>query len=143
MPCINFPIDPAIGPVVDIGIAQPTSLAIQGSPPPAIRWLKAIADTGCTTTSIHTDVAKALSLPVISQAAVQSTTQTVVVNVYLVDLFIRVPFGPTAFEWPFKDRPVMELLHASATHDALLGMDMLGMGMFNVNGLIRAATFCW
>jgi hypothetical protein len=144
MPCITFPIDPAIGPVVDIGIALPNSLATQGAPPAPIHWVKAIADTGCSHTSVHTSVAAGVGLPIIAQANVQSTTQNAVpANVFLVDIFLRVNSGGSVFEWAFRDRPVLELLRASLTHEALLGMDLMGTGTFNVNGLLKMATFCW
>jgi hypothetical protein len=29
------------------------------------------------------------------------------------------------------------------THEALLGMDLMGTGTFTVNGLLKMATFCW
>jgi hypothetical protein len=146
MPCVTFPIDPAIGPVLDIGIAAPLSLIASQSAvqmPPPIHWIKAIADTGCSHTSIHSSVASLAGLSVISQALAQSTMQIATINVYLCDLFVRLIYGQTVIEYAFRDRPISELLHRSTTHDALLGMDLIGLGTFFTNGLTRTATFCW
>jgi hypothetical protein len=45
MPCINFQIDPCIGPLLDLGISAPLALAPAGIRP-TIYWFKAVADTG-------------------------------------------------------------------------------------------------
>jgi hypothetical protein len=141
MPCITFPIDP-IGPVLEIGIAPPRSLLAPGSPPPPITWIKAIADTGCTHTSIQTNVAGACGLGVVGKTTITSTTQMAPVNIYLGDVFIRFPMGNTFFEWIFNDRGLLELLHPSPNFSALLGMDILSQGTLHMNGLTKQATYC-
>jgi len=146
MPCSTFPIDPLYGPVIDIGIAAPLSLAPTGAPPPPITWIKAIADTGCTHTSIFTDAAKKIGIPVISKTTVNSTTQAVPADVYLADLFLRWshPWAPgQVFEYPFRDRRMLELIRSTPANEALLGMDIMGIGTMYVNGQNGTATFCW
>jgi len=143
MPCSTFPIDPAVGPIVDVGIAPPLSLVPQGDPPPSIRWVKAIADTGCSHTALHSGAAAAAGLPIISKIFVRSTTHTVPANVYLGDLFLRYTVFNNSYEFPFRDRPFTELVQNSPDYDALLGMDLLGIGTLVVNGQTRSATFCW
>jgi hypothetical protein len=108
-----------------------------------VQWVKAIADTGCTITSIYTGLASNLLLPIIGKQGVNSTTHSTVANVYLCDLFIKVPAGNSAFEYRFPDRQVMELLRQDNRFDALLGMDILSMGMFATNGPLKIATFSW
>ena len=143
MPCISFPIDIVVGPVLEIGISSPLSLATHGAPPPQIHWFKALADTGCSHTSIHSDVAAKAGLTVISKALVKSTTHSVAVDVYLGDLFLRVTMGTRVFEFPFRDRSFAQLLNASPSFDALLGMDIFSYGTLVINGDLRQATFCW
>src|SRR5215467_11854140 len=111
MPCINLPIDP-IGPVIEIGISLPISLMAQGAPAPQIHWIKALADTGCSHTSIHSSVATKCGLTVISKSAASTPAGSVAVNVYHGDLLLRPLIGGvTPFEWRFPDRGLLEMLH--------------------------------
>jgi hypothetical protein len=143
MPCINIPINP-IGPTLDVGIAFPTSLVTAGGSPPAITYFKAIADTGCTHTSIHSSVATTCALQILGKNTVSTPSGQAAVNVYHGDLFLRCLIGWTAsFEWKFPDRGLVEMLHRNPGFDILLGMDILNLGMFSINGGLRQATFCW
>ena len=143
MPCITFPIEP-IGPVLEIGLSKATSLLIPGESPPLIVWAKAVADTGCTTTSIHTDLAVRAGLQVIGKTNVNSTTHTVPVNVYLGNLYLKwTLLNGSVINMPFQDQQFIELMQCSDNHEALLGMNLMGMGHFTVNGLNKSATFCW
>lgn len=143
MPCITFPIE-QIGPVLEIGISKATSLLAAGEAQPPIIWAKAIADTGCTTTSIHTDLAARAGLQVIAKGTVNSTTHTVPVNVYLGNIYLKWKLlNGSEINMPFPDVQLLELKQCSANHEALLGMNLMGMGHFTVNGLNRMATFCW
>lgn len=143
MPCNTFPIDPAAGPLLDIGIAPALSLMPPGSAPPPIRWIKAVADTGCSHTAIHSGVALTANLPLISKVVVNSTTHSVVANVYLGDLVLRYTIFNNSYEFFFRDRPFTELIQNNPNYDALLGMDILGLGLFSVNDHTKLATFCW
>jgi hypothetical protein len=143
MPCSTFPIDPVYGPMLDIGIAAPLSLTPSGVPLPLINWVKAIADTGCSHTSISTVAAGRIGLPIINQTTVGSTTQLVPANIYLADLFLRWNDRGQTLEFAFRDRPMTELLRSTPANEALLGMDMLECGTFSLNGESKMATFCW
>lgn len=142
MPCITFPIEP-IGPVLEIGVGKASSLQTPGENNPII-WAKAVADTGCTITSIHTQLALKAGLQVIGKVNVDSTTDTVPVNVYLGNLYLKwtLPNG-AVINVPFPDQRFIELMQCSANHEALLGMNILGSGHFSVNGMTKGATFCW
>jgi hypothetical protein len=143
MPCINIQIDP-VGPLLDLGIAAPTSLISAGTPPPKITWFKALADTGCSHTSIHTSVAAACGLTVMGKSGVTTPAGNVAVNIYHGDLFVRSLLGwVSPFEWKFGDRGLVEMVHKNPAFDILLGMDILNQGMFATNGGLRQATFCW
>ena len=96
MPCIILPLDPVLGPVLDIGISAPTATMASGSPRPAIHWIKAIADTGCSNTAVHTSVTPICGLRTIGKALTNTAAGPVPINVFLADIFIRVtsPTGP-------------------------------------------------
>ena len=129
--------------VVDLGISSPLSLVAPGAPPPQIHWVKALADTGCTHTSIFSGPANAVGLSVVIQTSVQSTTQAVTADVYVADLFIRWSLLGRVFEFPFRDRRLLQLIRPNPAFEALLGMDILGIGIFVVNGQTGSASFCW
>jgi len=124
MPCTTFALDPAFGPVTEIGISVARSQLPQNSPTPPITWIKAIADTGCSTTSIFSGVASKAGLKVVSKTNVISTTHTVPANVYLGDLWIRATYIGGNHEFPLYDRQFIELIQANPNFDALLGMDV-------------------
>jgi hypothetical protein len=145
MPCINIPIEP-LGPTIDVGIAAPSSLAMDDDevPPPTITWFKAIVDTGCSRTSIHSSVAAECGLQVMGKGTVATTAPQVAVNVYHGDLFLRCFIGwETSFELKFPDRGLVEMLHKNPAFDILLGMNILNRGVFSANGGLRQATFAW
>jgi hypothetical protein len=143
MPCININIDP-VGPTLDVGIAFPSSLLPANAKAPAITWFKALADTGCSHTSIHSSVATACGLTVIGKAGVATTAGSVAANMYHGDLFLRSLISwVTPFEWKFADRGLLEMIHKNPAFDILLGMDILNMGAFSTNGGLKQATFCW
>ena len=144
MPCINIQID-AVGPVLDIGIAPPASLRIPGTAAlRPITWFKALVDTGCSHTSIHSSVAANCGLVVMGKSGVTTSAGNVAANIYHGDLFFRSLMSwMTPFDWSFTDRGLCEMVHKNPAFDILLGMDILNLGTFVVNGGLRQATFCW
>ncbi len=140
MPCINIPIDP-IGPVIEIGVSQPTSTA--NGTHPTVYWIKAVVDTGCSHTSIHTSVAVKCGLTVLGKASANTPGGAHAVNLYHGDLFLRPIIRGKPFEFPFNDRGLVEMTHQNPDFDALLGMDILNYGTFHTNGVLKQATFCW
>jgi hypothetical protein len=144
MPCITLPIDAGLRPNLELGISAPLSLQPAGAPPPIIHWISAIADTGCTNTSIYTSVATAAGLRVMGKGLVNTANGPVQCNRFLGDLFVKVPLANgTGFEFFFRDRLLSELMAKIPQCDALFGMDMMTMGTFHVNGITKNATFCW
>lgn len=142
MPCITFPINPSNVPLLEIGISTPQSLAPVGTIP-TINWIKAIADTGCTSTSIFSGAATKAGLQIVSKGMVNSTTHSVPVNIYYGDLILRYSYGSKPFEFRFFDRSFLELVRPDPNFEALLGMDILSIGSYHINGLTKQATFCW
>jgi hypothetical protein len=142
MPCINFPIEP-IGPVLEIGLSKAKAFTTEGETPPIV-WAKAIADTGCTTTSVHTGLAQSAGLQVVGKANVLSTTHTVPANLYLGNLYLEwTLLNGSVINMTFPDQQFLELHQCSPHHQALLGMNVLGIGQFSINGMAKLATFCW
>src|SRR4051812_7329105 len=133
MPCINIPLDP-IGPLIEIGISYPSSQLSQGDPEPPIRWIRAVADTGCSHTSVHSSIAAACELPIISVGRAHTPGGVVTTNIYHGDLLLRPVIGHGPFEWRFWDRQFIEMVNPNPEFEALLGMDVLSQGMFVVNG---------
>jgi hypothetical protein len=129
--------------MIEIGISAPISQLAAGAGPPPIHWIKAIADTGCSLTSIHASVANKCGLKVISKANSNTAASMVVVNLYHGDLLLRPLIGSRPFEWRMNDRRILQLVHSSPDFDALLGMDVLSTGLFSCNGALKHATFCW
>lgn len=146
MPCIPLPIDASLRPILEIGISAPASLVPAGAPRPQIQWIKALADTGCTHTSIHSATAASAGLKILGKAPAPINTAAgpVTCNIFHGDLFVKVPLpNGTVFEFPFKDRGLIELACKIPDVDALLGMDMFSLGTFHINGITRNAMFCW
>jgi hypothetical protein len=146
MPSILLPLN-AVGPTLDIGVSTPASLVSPGATPaapPQITWFRAIADTGCSHTSIHSSIAARCGLKTISKSIAFTPAGNVAVNMYHGDLFLRsLVSWSTPFDWPFRDRAFLEMVQQNPNFDALLGMDILSMGVFTTNGGLRQASFSW
>jgi hypothetical protein len=144
MPCVNIQIDPLVGPTLEIGISPPASQVPAGQPRPQIRWFKAIADTGCTHTSIHASVATTCGLAAIGKGTVSTPAGVQAVNHYFGDVYIRSLINWAAnFEWQFGDRGLVEMVQKNPNFDILLGLDILNLGIFTTHGGLKQATFCW
>jgi hypothetical protein len=142
MPCINIPIE-AVGPVVELGISAPVSQQGAGSPLPQIQWVRALVDTGCSHTAIHSTVAQNCGLSIVGIAPVTTPGGPVTNHVYHGDLILRPLIGGRAFEWRFGDCQITQMAHSNPAFEALLGMNILGIGLLAVDGIARSATFCW
>jgi hypothetical protein len=77
------------------------------------------------------------------QAQVGTVNQITTANIYSADLFLRYTFAGGVNEFAFRTVPVTELLAPSPKSDALLGMDILRLGILVTNGQTMTAIFCW
>jgi hypothetical protein len=143
MPCITLPYDPAVGPILTIGITAPSSLAAPGSSPPTYKFIKGLVDSGCSNIAIAPATAKAAGLIAVSKTQVVSTTQTVTADVHLGDLALPYHARGATQHFYFKDVRFTDFLHPNPNFEALIGRDVLGMGTLFLNGHTNQFTFCW
>ena len=116
---------------------------MSGAPPSSTVWVSAVADTGATGSCISAAAAARAGLILIGEREVTSITQATTVNVYLGTLWIRAAVEGVPFTWSFENRTFMEFGTASPDCDALLGMDILSLGLLAVNGPAKTTTFAW
>jgi hypothetical protein len=142
MPCLNLPIEP-VGPVIELGISAPLSQQTQGSGSLPVQWIRAIVDTGCTHTSLHSSIAHGCGLSAISKGSANTPGGNVITNIYHGDLVLKPLIGNSPFEWRFPDWQIIEMVSPNPAFDALLGMDLIRSGLLTINATIGVATFCW
>jgi hypothetical protein len=143
MPCSTFPIDPSLNcPITEIGLAAPLSQQAAGAPAPIIHWVKALVDTGCNGTSIHASAFVRAGLTHIGKKPIINTSNSnLIVNQYLGDLFLKCTFLRGNMEFRFSDHLFLELLQQNPNFDALLGTDILSLGVLVIDGNTKSATF--
>src|SRR5690349_21823800 len=96
MPCLSGRYNPAVGPLIQLGIAPANTVTqpvVGGTAPQPPSLFAALIDSGASVTCISPAVAHALGLQPIGQAPMASANQIAPSNVYFVDLVIM--FGGT------------------------------------------------
>jgi hypothetical protein len=161
---IQLAYDPAIGPMMIIGISRPHSRAPNGPPGQNGVWLKALVDTGACNSHMSEEIALKIGLNVISQREVATPQGSLQRNGYLGDLYM--PFSAEGMAGPpdpsgkptlafvpqprncssisdviffgLKDRqwPVPRV-------DAIIGMDVLDLCDLQMHGPSRRFTLSW
>jgi hypothetical protein len=143
MPCITLPYDPAVGPILTIGIAAPSSLAQPGTAQPQYTFVKGLVDSGCSNIAISPASAKASGLVPVGKTQVTSTTSTVTADIHLGDLALPYQIMGKTHHYYYKDIRFTDFLHPNPNYDALIGRDVLGIGTLFLNGQTNQFTFCW
>lgn len=87
MPCVSAQFDPNIGLLINIGVFAPNTF----SPTNPLTLFPALIDTGASITCISPTIAQAINIQPIGMRQMCSATQTVPVNIFLVDIIV--PFG--------------------------------------------------
>ncbi|MFQ5915525.1 MAG: retropepsin-like aspartic protease [Nitrospinota bacterium] len=146
MPCISVQFNPAIGPVLQVGICAPGSLKKTS----AAEQAKALGcgllvDTGASITCISPGVVNQLGLRPIGKRQVGVASGSAALNTYVVDLVI--PFGdpgsPRAVQSLVLDNwTVMEYRGSTANYQGLLGMDIIRRGYLTIAGWANTFIFC-
>ena len=130
MPCLSGQFNPHAGILINI-VVLPTGLYSPGTTiPPTVTSFPALIDTGASMTCISRQVVQAVGLQSMGMVRMISATQTMPVNVYLVDLLL--PLGSAGLLQ--QGIQVMEF-QAPGGHpfQMLLGRDILCRGVFTMS----------
>lgn len=129
MPCISGRFDPVIGPIINVVIA-PAGTFAPTVIPTARGVFPGLIDTGASATCISPGIAQSVGLKPMGMRPMTSATESVPVNVYLVDLLM--PFGNTAIL--LQSIQVMEFAPASGSpFQILVGRDIICSGAFAIS----------
>ena len=118
----------------------PLSLTTQA---PAIGWVRALVDTGCSHTSVTSTLAQSIGLNIAGRGSAHNAQSTTAVNIFHADLILKPIILGNPVEIRVPDCRLMEFLHPSLPFDVLLGMDLLMQGTMYINGTNCLLTFCW
>jgi hypothetical protein len=146
MPCITLPFDPAVGPLLNIGIAPAAALvsAQQGAPLDVTACV-ALIDSGASITCVSAALAARVGLKLLGMRPVAHAQGMTAANLYLAD--VALPFGDISkgvavATMPIQSIQVMEFQPNSAPFEALLGRDIICMGLLTIIGYDRRFTIC-
>lgn len=145
MPCLTIPIDPNFGALISITITQAKSSIPQGGGPPRLKNLRALIDTGASTTCLAPHIAKHLDLKVLSKKPMATAAGVTEANIYLVDVVLPLlaPGQTAGMAIGVPDLQVAEVhLPEDGPYGALLGMDVITRGLFQIVGSDKQFTIC-
>jgi hypothetical protein len=138
MPCLSGRYDPGIGPLINVGVLPPGILTPATAASTQITAFPALIDTGATVTCISPNVAQTVGLQPVGMRPMVSATESVPVNVYLVDLLL--PFGAAGFILPGAQ--VLEFTPAGGSpFQMLVGRDVICQGALTIS-FDGHFTFC-
>ncbi|MHB8628616.1 MAG: aspartyl protease family protein [Aggregatilineales bacterium] len=122
MPSLSGRFEIAVGPLINVGVAPAGNFIVSGSPTFQNTAFPTLLDTGASTTCISSNVAQSVGIQPIGMRSLISATQSIPVNVYLVDLLL--PFGNAGFI--LSNVQVVEFVsHGSSPFQVLLGRDII------------------
>lgn len=144
MPCLTNHFDPAIGLIVNLGIAKPATVKSPvGGKTPTVTLCQALVDTGADVTCVSPQIAQAVGLQVVGKRQMGSSTGICLVNTYLADILLT--FGDPTAGAPslVKDSmTLMEFQPNNPNFQALLGRDVLCGGLLSMAGWDKRFTIC-
>ena len=143
MPCLSVQFDPAVGPIVNLGVGKPNTMTPGAAAQDAARAYVALIDTGASITCLSPKVAEEVGLQPIGKRPTASAHGVQEVNLFLAD--IALPFGdPTkgALAMAAQSMQVMEFQPGPAVYQALLGRDIIYGGLFAMTGYDKRFTIC-
>jgi hypothetical protein len=91
MPCLSGQFNHSLGILINVVVLPPGLLSPGSTISTPLTSFPALIDTGASITCISPQVVQAVGLQPMGMQAMVSATQTVPVNIYLVDLLL--PFG--------------------------------------------------
>ena len=146
MPCITTAFDPAVGPLINLGIAKPGTLTSAANDPAVkIHHCVALVDMGADVTCISQQIADAVGLVIRGKKDMASALTVKATNYYLAD--IALPFGDPSGEAAIHtvvtgSMEVLEFQPNSPNYQALLGRDIIGKGLFSMTSYDKRFTIC-
>ena len=148
MPCLSSTFDPAVGPVIQVGITPAATIKAVAQAGTPISAYIALIDTGADITCISAKVASQRGLRPIGKRRMGGSTGVGDVNTYIVD--IGFPFGkvpttgpPTSLKAYIVEKlQVMEYVGAHPKFDVLIGRDVICQGFFSMAGWDKRFILC-
>jgi Aspartyl protease len=143
MPHLTLPVQPhglAAELVVGLDGDKMTSLTLAGLPiPPPVR-ITGLIDTATDLTALSPQLIQRLALPVLGTVATLTASGPAHVRLYEVSLSITGPVAAAGPIYVLSKLRVTELATAIPNADCLLGMDVLGQGLFILDGPAKRFT---
>ena len=130
MPSLSGRFDISIGPLINIIVTQVGTVTPTAPPAGQMTAFPALIDTGASITCISPSVAQIVGLKPIGKRPMTSATQSVPVNVYLVDLVL--PFGNAGLM--LNSVEIMEFNPLDGSpFQLLIGRDIICRGLFTMS----------
>jgi len=127
MPSLNAKFDPSIGPLISVVVAPARTINPGALPNIQVNRFPALIDTGASATCISPSVAQTVGLEPIGKHPMTSATQSILSNVYLVDIVL--PFANAGLI--LNSIQVVEFNALDGfPYQMLLGRDILCKGIF-------------
>jgi len=130
MPCLSGSYNPAIGPLINVGVLPGGTFNPAKPPAAPLTVFPALLDTGASVTCVSPAVAQAVGLQPIGMRPMVSATQAVPVNAYIADLIL--PFGASGYVTPGAQ--VMEFIPITGSpFQILIGRDIICRGALTLS----------
>ena len=148
MPCISGVYNPAVGPLTQLSIINPTPQMLSGASNPlpismsgssqAPRFYTALIDTGATLTCISPKVVHEVGLQPTGKSLMTGSTGSSPVNTYQFGVGfminpVQTPTGQVTGTLEIKIVDGMEFAVQGAAFDVLLGRDIICAGSFSLS----------
>lgn len=145
MPCLSGSYDPAIGPIIELGIGHPREELLRQSADrsQAFFGVRTLVDTGSASTCVTSATARRIGVLPAGKSWMASTIGSQQCYFYILDLQLPTT-GHHGQPAPIRvrDVQVIEIATMSQHFDALLGRDVLDRGLFTLSGHDQRFDFC-
>ena len=137
MPIFSFPIE-RNRIQLEVGISE---LSAGSDGPPAITWAPAKIDTGASATAIPQTVIGTVGLEAVSRTTARTANGTVQTDIVEGDLYLKYTEAGQERIQIFPQRRLCSLADGGNPRPALIGMDLLSLGLLVVYGRLNTADF--
>ena len=146
MPVLNFPVGvDGLAVEVQVSLSRPNLQAIRaaGNPVPQPVTLRALIDTGTDITSLVDASLAPLAILPVGHMLVNTANGATVVNRYAISLTVLDPDGRPPQNLVRPKLGVLGMTNAPIGFDVMIGMDVLGGCLLNINGLAGRFTLAY